>query len=162
MTGPYSFIHPHGRIYSSSAMISSDELLIFGGCLSGSFSGGPCPSSDSWVFSTKQKQWKKVDSSCISARKHSSMASVVSDGYRKSAVLFSGQENDKTILKTVPELEDEIALYDNLANRWILKNVDVKSIKHKIFIFFCIFISKFNRVIIFQKREMVMLCVQEN
>lgn len=119
-------------------MISSDDLLIFGGCLSGSFSGGPCPSSDSWLFSAQQKQWKKVDSSCISARKHSSMASVVSDGYRKSAVLFSGQENDKTILTTVPELDDEIALYDNLANRWTVKKVDVRAItlNLKLFVFF--------------------------
>lgn len=107
-------------------MISPDDLLIFGGCLSGSFSGGPCPSSDSWLFSAKNTKWQRVDSSCITPRKHSSMASIVSDGYRKSAVLFSGIEYDQTILKSLPELDDEISLYDNLANRWIIKKVQVK------------------------------------
>lgn len=104
-------------------MISQDELLIHSGCLSGSFSGGPCPSSDSWIFSHKYNKWEKVDSFCISPRLYSSMASLISDGYRKSAVLFSGLETDRTIIKTEPELEDEVALYDNLANRWLIKKV---------------------------------------
>ena len=80
-------------------MISPDELLVHSGCLSGGFSGGPCPSADSWLFSYSRNRWDKVDSSCISPRLFSAMTSLVSDGFRQSAVMFSGLEKDKTILK---------------------------------------------------------------
>lgn len=125
LTGPYSFTHPHGRAYSSGAMISPDELLIFGGCLSGSFSGGPCPSSDSWVYSYNKNKWEKVDSSCISPRSYSSMASLISDGLRQSAVLFGGIEKDSTIFTNNQVKENEIVLFDNLAKKWINKKVEV-------------------------------------
>ncbi len=98
-TGPYSFTYPHGRTFASSTMISPDELLVHSGCLSGGFSGGPCPSADSWLFSYSRNRWDKVDSSCISPRLFSAMTSLVSDGFRQSAVMFSGLEKDKTILK---------------------------------------------------------------
>ena len=98
LAGPFGFTYPHARSFASSAMISREELLIFGGCLSGGLTGGPCPSQDSWVFSYSKNKWEQVDSTCISPRAHSSMASLVSDGYRQSAVLFSGLEKDRSIL----------------------------------------------------------------
>lgn len=97
-TGPFSFTQPHARSFAASTMIWQDELLVFGGCLSGSFAGGPCPSSDSWLFSHMNRNWERVDSSCIAPRTYSAMASIASDGYRKSAVMFSGLTQDRTIL----------------------------------------------------------------
>jgi hypothetical protein len=123
LTGPYSFTSPHGRTFASSAVISPDELLIHGGCLSGGFSGGPCPSFDSWIYSYSKNKWEKIDSSCISPRSFSSMASLVSDGFRQSAVMFSGYEKDSTMLKTDSEREEEVALYDSLARKWVKKRV---------------------------------------
>lgn len=79
-------------------MISQDELLLFGGCLSGSFAGGPCPSSDSWLFSYINRNWERVESACMAPRSYSAMASIMSDGYRKAAVMFSGLTKDNTIL----------------------------------------------------------------
>ncbi len=113
-TGPFSFTHPHGRAHASSTMISPDELLIHGGCLSGALSGGPCPAADSWIYSYSKNRWEKVDASCISPRKHSSMASIVSDGFRKSAVIFSGQERDKTLLKVILNVSDLNCLLPNV------------------------------------------------
>ena len=85
-------------------MISPDELIIFGGCLSGGMTGGPCPSSDSWLFSYIKNRWEKIDASNIAPRSYSSMASLISDGYRKSAVMFSGLQTDKTIIMVVANL----------------------------------------------------------
>lgn len=101
LTGPFSFTQPHGRSFASSTMISPDEMLVFGGCLSGSFSGGPCPSSDSWLFSYMNRNWERVESCCLAPRTYSAMASIVSDGYRKSAVMFSGLSKDRTILTVI-------------------------------------------------------------
>ena len=98
LAGPFGFNYPHPREFASSAMISGDELLVHGGCLSGGLSGGPCPSSDSWIFSYRKNKWEKVDSSCVSPRQHAAMASIISDGIRHSAIMFSGEETDKTIL----------------------------------------------------------------
>ena len=88
-------------MFASSAMISPDELIIFGGCLSGGMTGGPCPSSDSWIFSYTKNRWEKIDSLNISPRSFSSMASIISDGNRKSAIMFSGLQKDKTIIMVV-------------------------------------------------------------
>ena len=104
-------------------MISPEEMLVYGGCLSGGFSGGPCPSQDSWLFSYTKNKWEQVDSSCISPRSFGAMASLVSDGYRQAAVLFSGLEKDRTVLKVDEEKEDEVALYDSLSKRWAKKRV---------------------------------------
>jgi hypothetical protein len=82
-------------------MISGDELLIHGGCLSGGMSGGPCPSSDSWIYSYSRNKWERIDASCLSPRMFSSMASLVSDGFRRAAIMFSGLEKDKTILHVI-------------------------------------------------------------
>ena len=80
-------------------MISPDELIMYGGCLSGAFSGGPCPSSDSWIYTYSKNRWERIDSTCMSPRMWSAMASLVSDGYRKAAVMFSGLQKDRTVIK---------------------------------------------------------------
>jgi hypothetical protein len=80
-------------------MISPDDMLIFGGCMSGAFSGGPCPASDSWAYNYPKNKWEKVDSTCISPRMYSAMTSLVSETNRRAAVMFSGLEKDRTILK---------------------------------------------------------------
>jgi len=98
LAGPFGYNYPHARMFASSAMISPDELIIFGGCLSGGMTGGPCPSADSWLFSYTKNRWEKIDASNITPRSYSSMASLISDGYRKSAVMFSGLQMDKTII----------------------------------------------------------------
>jgi hypothetical protein len=101
--GPFSFSHPHGRTFAASTMISPDELLIFGGCLSGTFAGGPCPASDSWIFSYINRNWERIDSSCLAPRMFTSMASLIFDGYRKSAIMFSGLEKDHTVFQVADQ-----------------------------------------------------------
>lgn len=124
-TGPYSYTHPHGRSFAASTMVSPDELLVYGGCLSGAFSGGPCPSTDSWVYSYSRNKWDKVDSHCVSPRMFSAMASLVSDGNRHAAIMFSGLEKDRTVLKVDQEYEDEVIIYDSFTMKWARKKVQV-------------------------------------
>ena len=121
MAGPYGHGYPHARAFAASAMVSEDELLVFGGCLSGGFSGGPCPSRDSWVYSYRASRWQRVDSECVSPRAHGAMAGLVSDGFGRGAIMFSGQERDRTVLATSREPEDEVAVFDAVNRRWIMR-----------------------------------------
>lgn len=122
LAGPYGFNYPHAREFASSAMVSEDELLVFGGCLSGGFTGGPCPSRDSWVYSYSSSKWTRVDSGCVSPRKHSAMAGLVSDGTSHGAIMFSGEEHDRTVLASPhQEREAQVALFDATNRRWLVK-----------------------------------------
>ena len=114
-SGSFSFTQPHARTFASSSMISQDELLLFGGCLSGKFAGGPCPSSDSWLFSYINRNWERVESACIAPRIYSAMASILSDGYRKSAVMFSGMTKDNTIIAVI---KYNMLLFFNIRIYW--------------------------------------------
>lgn len=97
--GPFGANYPHARMWASSTMVSQDELLIHGGCLSGGMSGGPCPSHDSWLYSYTRNSWQQVDASAISLRSHSAMAALIPDGNRRGAIMFSGLQNDANIIK---------------------------------------------------------------
>jgi hypothetical protein len=121
LAGPYGLTYPHAREFASSAMLSEDELLVFGGCLSGGLSGGPCPSRDSWVYSYANSRWHKVDSGCVSPRRHGAMAALVPSGGHHGALMFSGQETDRTVLAAERERDDQVALFDATNRRWILK-----------------------------------------
>lgn len=113
LAGPFGYNYPHARMFASSAMISPEQLIIYGGCLSGGLTGGPCPSSDSWLYSYEKNRWDKIDSSDISPRVYSSMASILSDGNRRSAILFSGLQKDKTIIMVTTYLRI-VSDYTNL------------------------------------------------
>jgi hypothetical protein len=104
-------------------MIAPDVMLVFGGCLSGKLTGGPCPSSDSWIYTGLGSRWRRVESTCMSPRLHSAMGSLVSDGYRHSAVLFGGLETDHTVLHTDGERDSQVAVYDSINHEWLRKHV---------------------------------------
>lgn len=42
---------PHARCLHAGTMVSSAQMILFGGCLSGGKTVGPCPSWDSWRYS---------------------------------------------------------------------------------------------------------------
>lgn len=49
-THPYAPHRPHARCLMGFAIIPASSLVMFGGCLSGGLSGGPCPSFDTWLY----------------------------------------------------------------------------------------------------------------
>lgn len=121
--GPFSAESPHSRYGHSSTMLSSENLLLFGGCLSGKYTGGPCPSSDSWLYESSPNKWVKIDANCLAPKLYSSMASLVSDGLRYSAVLFGGKVNDRSIFTTKEDNENEVIIFDDIYKKWTKKRV---------------------------------------
>jgi len=126
--GPYADMTPHARYGQSSAMVASDILLMFGGCLSGKYTGGPCPSSDSWLYYASGNRWEKVDSHCIAPKHFSSMATLVPDEMNRfSAVLFGGTDRERTFFPTVfyaqSEYDNEVSVFDSMEKRWVKKRV---------------------------------------
>eukprot|EP00794_Sanderia_malayensis_P016710 gene16708-18404_t len=115
----YAPYFPHARYGQASAALSEHQLLMFGGCLSGEKSAGPCPSSDSWIMETKTSNWKKVQS-CSSPRMNAAMA-LLPTGTSNSnvAVLYGGKESSKQTIKVYNEaLIDEVATYDEQDGKW--------------------------------------------
>lgn len=69
----YNPKHPHGRFEHSGAMVSKNILVLFGGCLTGQGTGGPCPSDDSWTFDKSTNEWSELNR-CSAPKTSSAMA----------------------------------------------------------------------------------------
>ena len=94
----YTAVKPHPRCLMGSTMVGPESPVFYGGCLSGGFSGGPCPAIDSWVFNSESK-WERLDD-CSSARMYSGMAAW--PGQANTAVLFGGDEEDRALITVSP------------------------------------------------------------
>ena len=57
---PYNPYAPHPRCFGAGRTLPDGQLVLFGGCLTGGGSGGPCPSNDGWIMDTK-RNWKRLD-----------------------------------------------------------------------------------------------------
>jgi hypothetical protein len=57
-THPYNPTVPHARCLTGTTPISNTSFAMFGGCVSGGLSGGPCPSFDGWVF--REGTWSET------------------------------------------------------------------------------------------------------
>jgi hypothetical protein len=69
----YSPTVPHARCLHASTLATPDDLVIFGGCMSGGRAGGPCPSQDSWHYSRHLGTWSQLPF-CSVGRAYSAMA----------------------------------------------------------------------------------------
>ena len=67
----YNPNYPHARCLHSGAMLDIG-LVIFGGCMTGGRSGGPCPSGDSWIYVVAEKRWYQLPN-CATPRNYASM-----------------------------------------------------------------------------------------
>ena len=63
---------------------------------SGGGTGGPCPSSDSWLFSRVNKKWKRLEE-CFSPRMYPAMAPLPMGKNNKKfrAVMYGGGQKRK-------------------------------------------------------------------
>eukprot|EP01064_Diplonema_japonicum_P028918 TRINITY_DN454_c1_g1_i1.p1 TRINITY_DN454_c1_g1~~TRINITY_DN454_c1_g1_i1.p1 ORF type:complete len:547 (+),score=114.30 TRINITY_DN454_c1_g1_i1:45-1685(+) len=84
----YSLDTPHPRCLASGVTNAAGNLFMFGGCLSGGETGGPCPSHDSWCYSNSQG-WRQVTSGRPTPRVRGGMAGHPTDS-SKAFMLTSG------------------------------------------------------------------------
>lgn len=109
---------PHARCLHSATMIKSDELLLYGGCLGGGGTGGPCPSKDSWKFSANSKEWTKLPE-CSNPRMYTSLAMLPPlNGSERRAVLYAGQEKSISVLGTPNYDANEVTVFNPETNEW--------------------------------------------
>eukprot|EP00117_Sycon_ciliatum_P025048 scpid60317/ scgid20873/ Nitrile-specifier protein 1 len=112
-TGEYSATQPHARCLVGSTMAAPDEPVMFGGCLSGGFSGGPCPAIDSWAF--RNSKWERMKD-CAAPRQYSAMARW--PGRDGAVVMFSGLEKDRSIIMSKTSEDNEVDYLETSSGEW--------------------------------------------
>lgn len=112
---------PHPRSEHAAVLIGPRLFLIFGGCLSGGGSGGPCPSSDSWLYDGVHKEWRQVNSDCIPPRTHAAMSMLPLAGGERRIVLYGGVEATSQVLMKTGLLTDDIAVFNVQTGIWSVK-----------------------------------------
>ena len=116
----YTPNHPNARCLGSGCMVAEDELVLYGGCLSGGKTGGACPAFDSWMLSTSKKSWDHLED-CASPRIYSSLALLPEVGGQKRAVLYGGGESNDEVLTVDKAEKDQIAILNVNTEKWTLK-----------------------------------------
>eukprot|EP00117_Sycon_ciliatum_P039017 scpid59324/ scgid28898/ Nitrile-specifier protein 2 len=112
-THEYSATQPHPRCLLGSTMAGPDEPVFFGGCLSGGFSGGPCPAADSWAF--RNSKWERMDD-CAAPRQYSAIARW--PGRNGEVVMFGGLENDRSIIMSKKSETNEVDYLQTSTGTW--------------------------------------------
>ena len=103
-TNSYYPFAPHSRCLNAGTFLTNRAFAIFGGCLNslGIFSGGPCPSWDSWYFDIPSSSWHQLPN-CLAPRSFAQMSTLPDN--LASAVLYGGRlDSNKisTVLSTPP------------------------------------------------------------
>lgn len=114
---PYNPTYPHARRYHAGAVISDDELVIFGGCLTGGRTGGPCPSGDSWLYDRRRRYWRKLES-CPAPRLHASMAALPEVTGLRRVLLYGGIEDSSQVLRLGTIEKDTVAVLNPETGYW--------------------------------------------
>ncbi|XP_062595774.1 uncharacterized protein LOC134257148 [Saccostrea cucullata] len=123
---PYDPNYPHARCLHSGAVIDANRLAIFGGCLSGGQTGGPCPAGDSWIFKSAEQEWTELPP-CASPRTYSSMALLPEVNGQKRVVLYGGIENDRQVIQTSEAPADTVAVLDADSMSWTYRKTTTSS-----------------------------------
>ncbi|CAF1484802.1 unnamed protein product, partial [Adineta steineri] len=136
----YSPAYPHARYGHSTALLTDNHLLLYGGCLSGYAKGGPCPSKDSWLLYIDRGHWErlgecpttKTGAAMVTLPSYSACAAMGQGSVETSAsmnagmdqpvaVLWSGRESNPSSIRTYPSPRDEIAVFSLSQKEWFLK-----------------------------------------
>ncbi|KAK3711397.1 hypothetical protein QZH41_013506, partial [Actinostola sp. cb2023] len=132
-TNSYNPSYPHSRCLHSSAMTEEDELVMYGGCLGGGSTGGPCPSEDGWKYDGDTNTWTKLPQ-CATPRIYSAMATLPSNDPKvRRAVLYGGKEKTDSVLSTSEAPKNEIIVLDPATNKWIRKKISGDDVPMKRF-----------------------------
>lgn len=120
----YNPNYPHSRCLHAGTMTKPDELVMYGGCLGGGSTGGPCPSKDNWKFDATKAEWTRLEE-CSTPRIYPAMAMLPPlNGSERRAVLYGGQEKTKSVLGTPEYKAEEIAVFNPDKNEWQRKKVE--------------------------------------
>lgn len=114
---PYTPTYPHARCLHSGSVVDADRLVIYGGCLSGGETGGPCPSGDSWIFRNSEQEWTQLPD-CASPRTYSSMALLPEVNGQKRVVLYGGVEKNRQVIQTTESPADTVVVLDPDSMTW--------------------------------------------
>lgn len=114
---PYAPTYPHARCLHSGSLVDPDRLVIYGGCLSGGETGGPCPSGDSWIFRNSEQEWTRLPD-CASPRTYSSMALLPEVNGQKRIVLYGGIEKNRQVIQTTESPADTVVVLDPDSMTW--------------------------------------------
>ncbi|UJR33542.1 hypothetical protein I4U23_020984 [Adineta vaga] len=136
----FSPAYPHARYGHSTALLTDNQLLLFGGCLSGYGKGGPCPSKDSWLLHLDRGHWErlgecpptKTGAAMVTIPSYSTCASMGQNAADASAnmnaamdqpiaVLWGGREYNPSSIRTYPSPRDEIGVFSLNKKEWYLK-----------------------------------------
>ncbi|XP_013403073.1 actin-fragmin kinase isoform X2 [Lingula anatina] len=119
---PYSPNYPHARCLHGGVMTAEHNLVIFGGCLSGGGTGGPCPSHDSWLLDGKAGEWTKLPD-CLSPKIYPSLALLPDGNDGQVVILYGGMETTSQMLKTYVSLESDVGVLELESNIWSTRKV---------------------------------------
>ncbi|CAG9464047.1 unnamed protein product [Pedinophyceae sp. YPF-701] len=124
---PYTRDKPHGRCLTAGDMVSPTTYVMYGGCLSGGGTGGPCPSWDGWKFDITDGSWTMLDA-CPTARSWAGVARLprISSGLPDAAVVYGGAENEKNVMIQFQESPaTEANFLDVASGSWLRTSLPV-------------------------------------
>ncbi|ESO97513.1 hypothetical protein LOTGIDRAFT_152604 [Lottia gigantea] len=124
----YDPSHPHSRCLHTGTMIDKDEFILFGGCLGGGGTGGPCPGGDSWRYG-KSKTWKRLPD-CAAPRMYGAMAMLPSSPSKKRVVMYGGRDTSKNVINTDGIQADQISVFDPDTDEWTIRKTSALSNNH--------------------------------
>ncbi|XP_046858933.1 protein GLUTELIN PRECURSOR ACCUMULATION 3-like isoform X2 [Xenia sp. Carnegie-2017] len=127
-TNSYNPNYPHARCLHAAAMISQHKMVIYGGCLGGGGSGGPCPADDNWSYDAMRDSWTRLPE-CASPRKYPGMAILPVDNNTKGEqivrpVLYGGDEKTIQVITVTEAPANEVVVYYPEKEEWKKKTVD--------------------------------------
>lgn len=127
----YIFGHPNARCLHAGTMVDEQQLAMYGGCLTGGQTGGPCPAYDSWLFDGQgEGSWQQLKY-CASPRLYASLALLPVVNGKKRAVLYGGSESHKTVLQHDIAEPDQVAVLNVNEKTWTLKRTEEAEIPEK-------------------------------
>ncbi|KAK3103739.1 hypothetical protein FSP39_021480 [Pinctada imbricata] len=117
---PYNPSYPHARCLHAGTMTAEDEFSMFGGCLTGGGTGGPCPAGDSWIYNGRSMDWEEL-AGCATPRTYASMAMLPVQNGQRRAVLYGGNEDLPQVIQTRLSTRSMVAILDPGAKTWTIR-----------------------------------------
>lgn len=113
-TSEYNPSAPHARCLGAGTITRDFEIILFGGCLTGGNSGGPCPSNDGWVFERNTSEWSRVENKPPASQ----FARMTEMPLEKGVLLYGGRQTSKQVISTSELADDAIYVLDTSTEEW--------------------------------------------
>lgn len=110
---PYNPRGPHSRCLGAGTVTKDSEIVLFGGCLTGGKSGGPCPSNDGWVFD-QDKRWSRTSNEPAAGLFNRMV--YMNNGDR--VLLYGGKQSSNQVLTIAETSDDELNFLNVKTGDW--------------------------------------------